>query len=180
MREEHSDRIMEDDGGAGLALLALLRVRVLADGGFWKDFSHFWCLGCGGITQYGEGRAVDDSVAIASCSSCLDLEISAATVVPGSYLYAFRRVLRPFFQTPSTWTLGRTGADGGSHPKCWDSRRRGQCKSTGRLDSCEVGGWGLFGKPGHPAMGMIGGRQRYVAVWLVFFIARWTRLAHCY
>ena len=34
MREEYPDRIMEDDGGAGLALLVLLRVRVLVDGGF--------------------------------------------------------------------------------------------------------------------------------------------------
>ena len=44
------------------------------------------------------------------------------------------------FRSPSTRTLRPTGADAGSHPRCWASRGRGQCTGTGPVDSSSVDG----------------------------------------
>ena len=44
------------------------------------------------------------------------------------------------FRSESPRTLRPTGADAGSHPRCWAIRSRGQCTGTGPLDSCLVDG----------------------------------------
>ena len=163
MREEHSDRIMEDDGGAGLALLALLTEasgRISRISGAWAvvglrsmekgapsrilsllpralrawtwrsvlrpSYLAVTCWTPGVAWESEENDAEWRSVHI----GCFSRLFCPAQFAPGLWtlfqrthrtLYAFRRVLRPFFQTPSTWTLSRTGACGGTLPSVWPS-----------------------------------------------------------